>query len=255
MRNITIFVMAVIVLGAIGVVSLVAQSQKPPEAAPPPPTMSPAPNQDQLDKERAERQQPVPPDGPTSTPDPSKPTPTFPPRPTEDPGEIVIISPTRENYPPTDGWNTYTDQNTGFSFDYPSNWIVSAPTESVSDVSRGYVVSLTNYDPTVVTLNKDPGLAPNEIKMQFIVYPNPDEPLDSWIYSIFHPQTELVVSEKSAPNQMRWSAKGGILPQETIVVGLSSEEFVYVITYAPTETIYVETVEEVITTFQVSGLE
>lgn len=155
--------------------------------------------------------------------------------------------------PPSDEMTTYVDENLGFSFIYPASWRLDEPGKMAVDLSRGYSVELTNYDPSRFVLRKDGAFPLNEIKLGLHVYFYDDEfnmnSVEKWLRSNFHPETKFTfVEEKNRDGygEYRWIVEEGMLDHQATVTVLLKDDKAYLIIYSPADTQYAQTMEEVV---------
>jgi hypothetical protein len=244
-----VFLVSIIslLLLTVSVVMLIAEPDRPTDLPPPPAT--PAVSQDQTlwDKEPQERQHASVKPGATATPHP---------------GEVILdpapvnlgasLPPTPAAYEPGDTLTSYRDATFGFSFDYPTNWILDAPTEKIDQPLVPYEVFLTNFNPEMQIKNNPPD--GSFVSIHIVVYSKPsgDESMERWLRFSYHPDTQFTALEPMTGQKVtmqRWIATGPTLPYELVIVTLNNGANVYSISYGPAKTKYSETVEKVISSF------
>jgi len=247
MKKVFLISIISLLLLTVSVVMLIAQPDRPNDLPPPPATPPVSQDQALLDKEQRERQQvPVKP-GATATPHP---------------GEVILdrdpvnlgasLPPTPAAYEPSDTLTSYRDATFGFSFDYPTNWILDAPTEKIDQPLVPYEVFLTNFNPEMQIKNNPPDGSFVSIHIVVSGKSNVDESMERWVRSGYHPDTQFTALEPMTGQKVtmqRWIATGPTLPYELVIVTLNNGANVYSISYGPAKTKYSETVEKVISSF------
>ncbi len=149
--------------------------------------------------------------------------------------------------------SVYVDENFGFSFRYPSNWILQAPGKMDVDLSRGYSVELVNYDASQLVIRKGSNAFPlNEVKigLSISLYSGKldAESVQEWLHTRYHPKTEFTFveeDEREGLTEYKWIAEGGILPKSVAVSVVVKDGKAYLFNYIPADTDYKQTAEEV----------
>jgi hypothetical protein len=165
---------------------------------------------------------------------------------------LIILTPSTE-------WTTYRDPNLGFSFQYPSNWHIDAPAGlTPSEVAaKGTYIIIENY--VVNGLTKG-GVPEDALKIDIAITPefaqygnldiwysdflknsqDPDHPIPaSQLPSVKH----LVINNVPA---IRWTG-----PLEGTHAALGKGKWLYVITAYPTNSRYLSTFDQIISTIQI----
>ncbi|MFN8491038.1 MAG: hypothetical protein U0350_25815 [Caldilineaceae bacterium] len=248
MKKIPALTVIALLVFIFGVFRLTAAPTKPTDLPSAPATPTRAENQDQLDKEQQERIKGLITPLPTQTPYPGYVTPEPPPENPETAAHPERWA-TAVPLPPSDTWTTYKDPNLGFSFDYPSNWVISEPDGKFSPTNPDYRLAIENFDP-----NKPVKNANGHLKIEIMVMQKPASftSPDQWVHSSFHPETkfdEVEPLHSKAGDIQRWNVNGPTLVDGASIMVLEVGEKIYVISYAPQTSKYMDAVEKILTSF------
>jgi hypothetical protein len=162
--------------------------------------------------------------------------------------------------PPSDEWITYTNKEFGFSFEYPSNWIIEATVKSKNSVIPGYGLIVRNYedlptkeDKTIEQLKIDIGAGRTL----------PDSIPDLTAWAVQHLDSKVIGSESifsATPIEnlvidgvpaVRWTQTAEMIPQGNVIVGLVKDNKLYVFSAYPATSKYISTFDRIVSSFQV----
>lgn len=187
---------------------------------------------------------------PTRTPVPGTATPTLTPIviPTQPPWNVMTPSAT---------WRTYTDPTFSFSFDYPSNWYLDAPTGPRSPgLPEGTNLQIRNFD-----LGMRKGVIPPDVLgVEIALLPELAQygTLENWIVqrgqsnpdATYSPLQEITVNGIRA---FRWTVTQPAVPtnQTSIAVILGKGKWIYRIGAYPATSTQIGVFERVVSSFRV----
>jgi hypothetical protein len=234
---------------ALVVINIRAQEDKPTSLPEPPPTPMPAENQKEQNLTIDQTEKPA----PTQTPLPGQAIPTSP---TKIITEETAGTLTHSYQPPDSVWHTYQEDSFGFSFDYPSNWVIDISSKIEHYTGIETPVTIKNYDANVFT--KGHAWSNEAVKIDYVIYPKPPEftSLKEWgtNYPYLAPETEYSEIQSMKINEtegIRWMAKGPTTPQGIILFAFVKGEQIHQFSYTPATSIHATTAEEIITSFQI----
>ncbi len=156
---------------------------------------------------------------------------------------------------PASTWQTYRDPKFGFSFQYPANWKVDAPTgPSSSNTPVGTDIIVRNFEYTDYK-----GPMPSDLlKIEITLLPELDQygTLDNWVSRrpLFAPETTFGSRETVSVNgirALRWAAKGPTVAEGASVVAMGKGTWVYFFVAFPATSTHIATFDRLVSSFQV----
>lgn len=150
---------------------------------------------------------------------------------------------------PSQGWTTYKDINIGFSFSYPSNWVLSEP-DTVLDGAeyKYYQVTLTNFNP-----KRHVRSPTDHMMMEFVVLLKPVgyTSLNEWLHATSHPETQFQKAKslnKEGSQMEQWAIQSPTAGN-TVFAGMEYGNKIVYVSYTPASTKYASIAERVLNSF------